>query len=119
MEENYGCNLKNGLNCRFVSNIYKMIRLVLTPNITSNVPRLTSEQIVLQPDVTLPKFPCTNIEKFVGKIIRAAGDWSPLPLWNAMEPLGLMNYDDKECRYTVVLNNLVPQKYYIWKVKKN
>jgi len=33
--------------------------------------------------------------------VRAAGDWSALPLWNAFEPLGKMSLDTRNCQYTL------------------
>ena len=57
---------------------------------------------------------CTN--RFEGKAVRVAGDWSPLPTWNALEPLGLMKYDSTNCEYTLTLAGLRPDNNYRWKI---
>ncbi len=57
---------------------------------------------------------CSN--RFEGKVVRAAGDWSPLPIWNALEPLGLMKYDTNTCEYTLTLAGLRPNNNYRWKI---
>ena len=57
---------------------------------------------------------CNN--RFEGKEVRAVGDWSPAPIWNAAEPLGLMRFDQSECIYTLTLGGLRPDTAYKWKV---
>lgn len=57
---------------------------------------------------------CSN--RFEGKQLRAAGDWSALPLWNAVEPFGLLKFDAESCLYTVTVAGLRPDTQYKWKV---
>ena len=67
--------------------------------------------------MNLTKFSCSN--KFNAKKVRAAGDWSASPNWNAVEPLGLMTFDESKCIYSVVLFKLRANFQYFWKVRQN
>jgi hypothetical protein len=58
---------------------------------------------------------CVN--KLANRIVRAAGDWTSLPQWNAAEPLGLMKFDEEKCVYTLAVGGLRPNTVYKWKVK--
>lgn len=58
---------------------------------------------------------CPN-NPHAGKDVRAAGDWSELPLWNHAEPKGLMTYDPVKCEYYHAVCGLRPNKSYKWKV---
>lgn len=57
---------------------------------------------------------CTN--RFDGKDVRAAGDWSLEPIWNAVEPNGLMTFNVADCSYYHVVGGLKPNTDYKWKV---
>ena len=89
-KENYGCN---NADCIFKSNGNGAIRFVFDPS--SN--RLSVELYVDELDYVFPAAPCVN--KFIDKDVRAAGDWSDAPLWNAFEPKGKMTFDEESCAY--------------------
>jgi hypothetical protein len=57
---------------------------------------------------------CNN--PYEARIVRATGDWSTLPLWNAVEPNGLMKFVSAECSYAVTIGGLRPSTKYQWKV---
>lgn len=57
---------------------------------------------------------CTN--RYSGQDVRASGDWSELPLWNAVEPKGLMKFDSTLCAHVVTVAGLKPNTNYKWKV---
>jgi hypothetical protein len=76
-------------------------------------------------NITLLSFCCLNVyvkladskcaNKFSGKVVTAAGDWSN-PQWNETDPLGKMTLDDSDCNYYLVINNLKTDTTYNWKV---
>lgn len=57
---------------------------------------------------------CTN--RYPSQDVRAAGDWSELPTWNAIEPKGLMKFDETICGHVVTVGGLRPDTSYKWKV---
>lgn len=59
--------------------------------------RLSVELVVEQFDYIFTASSCIN--KFESKDVRAAGDWSDLPIWNAFEPKGKMTFDETNCLY--------------------
>jgi len=88
-KENYGCGTAD---CIFKSNSAGAIRFVFDPSTNRLSVDLTVEEDEL--NFVFPPQACIN-DKFNGKDVRAAGDWSALPLWNANEPLGKMNFDSQ------------------------
>ncbi|RNA38528.1 Alpha catalytic domain containing [Brachionus plicatilis] len=56
---------------------------------------------------------CSN--SFQGKQLRATGDWSS-PSWNALDPNGLLKFDEASCLYTLVVGGLKPNFKYFWKM---
>lgn len=57
---------------------------------------------------------CTN--RYPSQDVRASGDWSEQPIWNALEPKGLMKYDQSVCGHVVTIGGLKPNTNYKWKV---
>lgn len=58
--------------------------------------------------------PCAN--KYATQNVRAAGDWSEPPLWNALEPKGLLKFDPNLCAHTASIGGLRPNTNYNWKI---
>jgi hypothetical protein len=82
-----------------------------------------SNVITINPveECTSAKCPTCNNAYFGAKSVRAVGDWardsgSPLGNWSAVEPLGLMTFEKRICKYTLVLEKLQADFKYEWKL---
>jgi hypothetical protein len=97
------------------------------PPTTAQPTATTTAQGVVTPSVNpvkeclVSKCPECNNAYFGSKSVRAVGDWardagSSLGNWSALEPLGLMTFEKKLCKYTLVVEKLQAGFTYEWKI---
>lgn len=65
--------------------------------------------------------PCSNNQ--AANVLRVTGDWTidagSSKLWDAVEPLGLLIFDEETCAYTLSVTGLKKSTPYKWKVTVN